>query len=887
MSTARPGVAAPDVVRRSVVVVVVVVVLRTVAPVPRPRGGARVAGRRQVVGPLPGPVAIRATSRGERQQRAHEPAGQRARDPAHDRRTADPRRPRQDDASPAAGGGGQRSHRDGTIADDHDRRGGRPLERGQAVGVGPQDEHVDVVGDPEVGDGGVDGGVVQRQVVGRGQGPHHPSVRHRVERRGTRPQIGSRERVRRDGRGPVGEQQPVPGDQQRRPAAPGDQTGQRQGDRGRPDTPGGAPEADHGRARPTFQRCSGRPGHGGDELVAGAGPRHDPGGTQPQRRIGRGPGRVVGGHEQHGGRAVPRSGVHVGEPDGRWHQGRGGFVDRLPPERPFDVTSDGVREPTADGDRDREGRLGADPRGEGGVRAELAVTGRRRHLDGRRTVGCDGVEVPPVRARGGHGQVGRRDHGDLLGSGDGRTVRASAVTAAADRDRSVESLPGPTGGGACAVAPGRRPPRRPRRTLRARAGHEIRVAHVARRRRDEDPFAGFADVREIGRGSFATVLHATDLTSGQPVAIKVLHASGPRRADEVKLHLEGRALAAVSDHPNVVTLHRVGVRADGHPMLVLELCEGSFADRLADEGPLEVPEVLSIGVKLAGALETAHRAGVLHRDLKPSNVLVTAYGEPALADFGIAELRTHTSGGSSRSGLTVHHASPEVLLGRDATVASDVYGLASVLYELLVGHAPFFVTRGEAAADVQRRIIVDPPPRLEAPGATTALRDLLRRALAKDPRQRPPSALAFAQELRDLEVAGGWPATVCRVEGVAALPPPPPRPRPATTRDPDAAGPQLGALSRGFGEVADGGGELTPARTADTDRWLPGRTGDFAEPTRPGAAPRPAPQTTPPTAPPSRPTTPPPAPPPSSPSAPPPASPPPPVPPPGAGPSRP
>jgi eukaryotic-like serine/threonine-protein kinase len=99
-----------------------------------------------------------------------------------------------------------------------------------------------------------------------------------------------------------------------------------------------------------------------------------------------------------------------------------------------------------------------------------------------------------------------------------------------------------------------------------------------------------------------------------------------------------------------VTLHRAVLRDDGYPMLVIELCGGSLADRLAASGPLPVAEAIAIAVKLAGALETAHRAGVLHRDLKPSNVLTTVYGEPVLADFGIAGLREATAGGSQLSG---------------------------------------------------------------------------------------------------------------------------------------------------------------------------------------------------------------------------------------------
>jgi serine/threonine protein kinase len=355
---------------------------------------------------------------------------------------------------------------------------------------------------------------------------------------------------------------------------------------------------------------------------------------------------------------------------------------------------------------------------------------------------------------------------------------------------------------------------------------------VFRRRRTEDPFAGFSDVHEIGQGAFATVYRAIDTASGSPVALKVLHGADHRRFDDHVLQQEARALGAASDHPHVVTLHRAVLRDDGYPMLVLELCGGSLADRLAASGPLPVAEAIAIAVKLAGALETAHRAGVLHRDLKPSNVLTTVYGEPVLADFGIAGLREATTGGSQLSGLTVHHASPETLLGEPASVASDVYGLASTLYELLDGHAPFYVTAGEDPADVQRRIISDLPPRLEAPGTSPALRDLLRRALSKDPVARPASALTFAQELREIERAAGRAPTPCRVDGLTTIPPLPPKAERAAVLGQAAATTGVGDLgleARPLDEVEPTDRALPDVPAAASPGFLPGRAAPLLE----------------------------------------------------------
>jgi hypothetical protein len=289
---------------------------------------------------------------------------------------------------------------------------------------------------------------------------------------------------------------------------------------------------------------------------------------------------------------------------------------------------------------------------------------------------------------------------------------------------------------------------------------------AARRRRQSDPLAGFEDVSPIEHGSTATVLRARDAVSGARVAIKLLGGVGGGTPDHASFEREVRALGAISRHPNVVSLHRAELTADGRPMLVLELCEGSLARRLTEEGPASVATVLGAAIAVAGALETAHRAGVLHGDVKPENVLVTRYGEYALADFGIAALRAAASGtvDAVPTGASVLHAAPEVLAGEPVTPPSDVYGLASTVVELLTGAAPF-AGPGDAE-QVRRRVLTEPVPPLTDPSVPPALRDLVVRALAKDPADRPATPLEFAQELRTIERAAGWGPSPCRVGGM-------------------------------------------------------------------------------------------------------------------------
>jgi serine/threonine-protein kinase PknK len=211
---------------------------------------------------------------------------------------------------------------------------------------------------------------------------------------------------------------------------------------------------------------------------------------------------------------------------------------------------------------------------------------------------------------------------------------------------------------------------------------------------------------------------------------------------------------------------------DGRPVLVLELCSGSLAQHLAgvsESGALPAHEAVAIAAKLAGALETAHRGGVLHRDVRPENVLITAYGEPALSEFGVSRLRS--AGVPATAELFDFpgpHVAPELLLGQEATAATDVYGLASLLYQLLAGLPPMAAYAGEMPSATILRILRDPARPIDAPEVPYALSDLLLWALAKDPAQRPPSAAWFAEELGRIEARNGWSRTPSLVADPAA-----------------------------------------------------------------------------------------------------------------------
>ena len=144
-------------------------------------------------------------------------------------------------------------------------------------------------------------------------------------------------------------------------------------------------------------------------------------------------------------------------------------------------------------------------------------------------------------------------------------------------------------------------------------------------------------------------------------------------------------------------------------------------------------DVIAIGVRLCSALSTAHQAGILHRDVKPHNVLLTSYGEPALADFGIASLVNEEGSESlatDTAAYTVVHAAPEILQGRAGTTAADIYSLGSTLYTLLAGQAPFAVAASTGLGPLVTRILHNDVPAIARPGVPPELEALLRTCMA-------------------------------------------------------------------------------------------------------------------------------------------------------------
>ena len=267
--------------------------------------------------------------------------------------------------------------------------------------------------------------------------------------------------------------------------------------------------------------------------------------------------------------------------------------------------------------------------------------------------------------------------------------------------------------------------------------------------------AGFGDAQEIGRGGFGTVYRCWQQALERTVAIKVLTTD--RDQDNVERFLrEQRAMGKLSGHPNIVNIFQVGVTQSGRPYIVMQYHRrNSLNARIHRAGPLGWQETLHIGVKMAGALETAHRLGTLHRDVKPANILLTDYGEPQLTDFGIARI---TGGFETRTGVVIGSpvfTAPEVLTGQTPTPASDIYSLGATLFCALTGHAAFERRSGEQVVAQFLRVTRAPDSELECIEIPDDVRAAIGHAMAQSSDDRPATAAELGEELREAQRRNG------------------------------------------------------------------------------------------------------------------------------------
>src|SRR5688572_12157391 len=272
----------------------------------------------------------------------------------------------------------------------------------------------------------------------------------------------------------------------------------------------------------------------------------------------------------------------------------------------------------------------------------------------------------------------------------------------------------------------------------------------------------------------ASVYRAVDVRHNRKVAVKVLHpdlassVSSERFAAEV-------LLTASLQHPHILPLHDSG-GTDDLLYYVMPFVEGAqtLRSRIETAGRLPVEEAVDVALIIGGALEYAHRRGVIHRDIKPENILLSN-GVPIVADFGIARVVEAAGGkGMTSTGVSIgtpSYMSPEQAVGDPSTdLRTDVYALGAVLFEMLTGEPPF---GGGTSVAIMKRLFTEAPPLLDSIRADVPayVVHAVDRALRKEPNERFPSAAELVSVLRQARrdfVTD--PAARARIPSVAVLP---------------------------------------------------------------------------------------------------------------------
>ncbi|MEA5454694.1 serine/threonine-protein kinase [Sinomonas sp. JGH33] len=367
---------------------------------------------------------------------------------------------------------------------------------------------------------------------------------------------------------------------------------------------------------------------------------------------------------------------------------------------------------------------------------------------------------------------------------------------------------------------------------------------------------GYRYLSLLGSGGFSDVYLYEQDRPRRKVAVKVLVSDLRTESARRQFETEANLMAQLSSHPYIVTIYEAQTTETGHSYLAMEYCSRPSLDIRYRRERLSVDEVLAIGVQVASAVETAHRAGIAHRDIKPANILTTDYNRPALTDFGISG--TVEGGADDDLGMSIPWSPPESFRGGPVDgVRLDVWALGATLYTLIAGRSPFAASDGDnSQRSLISRISTQPVPRTGRADVPESLELVLATAMAKAPEARYSSAHTFALALQRIQSELGLSVTpfevlaepayddrpddgveATRVRGIVAISPEGPTSRSAarTSPPPRLAESSTAHGSRGPG-AARGPAAASESAAAPPAPIFPPRRSPDAGPTRPRSA---------------------------------------------------
>lgn len=259
----------------------------------------------------------------------------------------------------------------------------------------------------------------------------------------------------------------------------------------------------------------------------------------------------------------------------------------------------------------------------------------------------------------------------------------------------------------------------------------------------------------VAESGMSTIYRATDERDGSTVALKIPHMameSDPVLFDRFKREEE---IGIQLDHPNIMRINSGDDRS--RPYMVMEWVPGRLLRSvLSKEHKLQKDRAIKITLGILSAMDYVHKHGVVHRDLKPENIMVDEEDRVKLIDFGIASkvgAKRLTYAGFTQALGTPDYISPEQVKGKRGSARSDIYAIGIMLYEMLTGRTPF--SGPSPLAVMNDRLINHPmPPREVDPNISPQLQEVLYRAIERDPKNRYPSAHAFAFDLEHLDGVG-------------------------------------------------------------------------------------------------------------------------------------